>query len=200
MPDFRRSERISISRAVPGMELAKDIYSRSNQVILNAGSILDATKISKIMFYSIDTIWVYPMPGASTAPETLSQQLKNSVEFREFSKRYDETVTVLKDSFVKIMADEGELDEDLLLNEVDTIINECGGKSRIFGMLHCIRDYDELTYMHSVNVAIVSNCFGRWLNMSDDDIRQLTLAGLLHDIGKTAIPKEILLKPEAPIF
>ena len=53
MPDFRRSERISISRAVPGMELAKDIYSRSNQVILNAGSILDATKISKIMFYSI---------------------------------------------------------------------------------------------------------------------------------------------------
>ena len=197
MPDFRRSERISISRAVPGMELAKDIYSRSNQVILNAGSILDATRISKIMFYSIDTIWVYPMPGASTAPETLSQQLKNSVEFREFSKRYDETVTVLKDSFVRIMADEGELDEDLLLNEVDTIINESGGKSRIFGMLHCIRDYDELTYMHSVNVAIVSNCFGRWLNMSEDDIRQLTLAGLLHDIGKTAIPKEILLKPEA---
>lgn len=196
MPEFRKSQRISISRAVPGMEIAKDIYSRSNQVILNAGSVLDAQKISKIMFYSIDTIWVYPLEEEGKG-ETLSEQLKSSVEFREFTKKYDETVTVLKDSFIKIMADDGELDEDLLLDEVDSIIRESGGRSRIFGMLHCIRDYDELTYMHSVNVAIVSNCFGRWLNLSDDDIKVLTLSGLLHDIGKTAIPKEILLKPEA---
>jgi len=197
MPDYRRSERISISRATPGMEVARDIYSRSNQVILNAGSILDANKISKIMFYSIDTIWVYPVPGEEPEQETLTRQLKNSIEFREFSRKYDQAVTVLQDSFLKILNDDGELDEDLLLNEVDSIINECGSKSRIFGMLHCIRDYDELTYMHCVNVAIVSNCFGRWLNMSEDDIRQLTLAGLMHDIGKTRIPKEILLKPES---
>lgn len=194
--ESRQSERILISRARPGMELAKDIYSRNNQVILNAGVILDAQKISKIMFYSIDTITVYKQ-SKEDSELTLTQQIRNSVEFREFARNYDHAVSVLKDSINGMVVENEEIDEELLIGEIDNMIMTSSSKTRIFSMLHCIRDYDEMTYMHSVNVALIVNCFGKWLGLNETDLRNLTLAGILHDIGKTEIPKNILLKPES---
>ena len=187
-------ERIPISRAVPGMELARDIYSRNDQMVLGRGSILDAQKISKIMFYSVDTITVYKM--AVEGEKTLTEQLKSSVEFREFSQRYDKTVNAFKDSVNGVISENREIDGEELLGEIEEIIDQAGSNSRIFNMIHCIRDYDEMTYVHSVNVSLICNCFAKWLEMNDEDKRMLTLGGLLHDIGKISIPREILLKPD----
>ncbi len=191
----RKVKRIPISRATLGMELAKDIYSRNNQMILNAGAVLDAQKISKIMFYSVDSITVY-VPE-SEPEQTLTQQLKNSVEFREFTKNYDSTVSALKQTVNAMLTEDGDIDEDFLIGEVDKMVIESGSRSKIFNMLHCIRDYDEMTYMHSVNVSLIANCFAKWLGMSEEDQRIITLSGLLHDVGKTVIPREIILKPDA---
>ena len=49
---------------------------------------------------------------------------------------------------------------------------------------------------HSVNVAIISRMLGNWLGFSEDAQNTLTLCGLLHDIGKTRISKDILYKKE----
>jgi putative nucleotidyltransferase with HDIG domain len=194
-PDERKIERISISRAVPGMELARDIYSRNDQMVLGRGSILDAQKISKIMFYSVDTITVYKMEEETE--KTLTQQLKESVEFREFSQRYDKTVSSFKDSVNKVISENHEIDGEELMGEIEDIIEQTGSNSRIFNMLHCIRDYDEMTYVHSVNVSLICNCFAKWLDMPEEDKQIITLGGLLHDIGKITIPREILLKPDS---
>jgi len=187
-------ERIPISAAMPGMELARDIYSRNDQMILGRGSILDAQKISKIMFYSVDTITVYKQ--ASSVEKTLTDQLKSSVEFREFSQHYDETVTSFKHEVNHVISENREINEEMLVGEVENMISQTGSGSRIFNMLHCIRDYDDVTYMHSINVSLICNCFARWLGMNDEEKRILTLGGMLHDIGKTQTPLNILQKPD----
>lgn len=53
----------------------------------------------------------------------------------------------------------------------------------------------DYTYMHSVAVCALMIALSRKLNLSDDDTREAGLAGLLHDIGKMAVPAEILNKP-----
>lgn len=186
--------RVSISRARPGMELARDIYSRNDQVILNAGIILDAQKIAKIMFYSVDSIAVYKQ--ATEGQQTLTEQIKNSVDFREFTKKYDQTVSFLKRSMDRVVNDEGEINSDLLLEDVERIVVESGSKTKVLNMLYCIKTYDEMTYMHCVNVGIICSCFAEWLGMSDEEKRILVLSGLLHDIGKTMIPRRIIMKPD----
>ena len=65
---------------------------------------------------------------------------------------------------------------------------------RTFHMMHKIRKYDDATFIHSLNVAILCNMFGHWINMPQDDLDVLTLAGLLHDVGKMKIPEEIIKK------
>ncbi len=62
-------------------------------------------------------------------------------------------------------------------------------------MLHNMREYDDITYAHSLNVALICNVFSRWLRMTEEETKLATLCGMLHDIGKVAIPEEIIRKP-----
>lgn len=64
----------------------------------------------------------------------------------------------------------------------------------LYGMT-AIKDYDEYTYYHSVNVCIFSVTIGEKLGLSRKALRDLGLVGLFHDVGKTHIPINILNKP-----
>ncbi len=57
-----------------------------------------------------------------------------------------------------------------------------------------IKRKDEYTAEHSLNVCVLTATFARYLGHSDDEIRQLALCALLHDVGKSKIPDEILNK------
>lgn len=67
-------------------------------------------------------------------------------------------------------------------------------KSALLG-LAMIQDHDEYTFNHSVNVGILSLTLANALNYVGKDLIDIGLGGLLHDIGKTETPKEIILKP-----
>ena len=58
-----------------------------------------------------------------------------------------------------------------------------------------MRDYDDYTYTHSVNVAILSLCLGKRIGLSRISLSHLAICGLVHDLGKLDIPKHILNKP-----
>jgi HD-GYP domain-containing protein (c-di-GMP phosphodiesterase class II) len=61
--------------------------------------------------------------------------------------------------------------------------------------LSTIRDYDDYTFTHSVNVAILSMCLGHRIGLSRMSLHRLGISGLFHDLGKLDIPIEIILKP-----
>ncbi|HEC77585.1 MAG TPA: HD domain-containing protein [candidate division WOR-3 bacterium] len=65
-----------------------------------------------------------------------------------------------------------------------------------FGLiaLTAIKNFDEYTYNHSLNVGILSLALGQRLGIKKKDLADLGTAGLLHDIGKVEIPKELIYK------
>ena len=75
---------------------------------------------------------------------------------------------------------------------VDQILNE---ETSLIG-LTAIRDYDEYTFTHSVNVCIFAVALGRRLGMTKIQLFDLGLSALMHDIGKSRIPVSILQKSE----
>lgn len=58
-----------------------------------------------------------------------------------------------------------------------------------------LKNADEYTYMHSVAVCALMIALARELGLVESQVREAGLAGLLHDIGKMAIPNEVLNKP-----
>ncbi len=73
---------------------------------------------------------------------------------------------------------------------VDQVLNN---ETSLMG-LTTIRDYDEYTFQHSVNVCIFAVALGKKLGLSKLQLYDLGMAALMHDIGKARIPVEILNK------
>jgi HD-GYP domain-containing protein (c-di-GMP phosphodiesterase class II) len=61
--------------------------------------------------------------------------------------------------------------------------------------LTALRDHDEYTYAHCVNVSVLSIAIGQQLGLSRTDLANLGVAALLHDVGKITIPAQVLAKP-----
>lgn len=59
-----------------------------------------------------------------------------------------------------------------------------------------LKTADEYTYLHSVAVCVLMVALGKQLGLRGEELKQVGVAGLLHDIGKMAVPHEILNKPD----
>lgn len=184
-----------------GMIIADDIYSSTREKIAAKNTIVNPKIISKLKLFTNRTIPVLipqalsdrmavENPDAAHANKT-----KESLEFKKFKKHFSSTIDTVKDGLDTILqTPQGKFEQTQLLGYVDSLLEECGNSMHTFDMLHCMRDSDDLTYVHSVNVALICYSIASWLNYSPEEARLLMLAGLLHDIGKTQIPSAILNK------
>jgi putative nucleotidyltransferase with HDIG domain len=69
------------------------------------------------------------------------------------------------------------------------------GDSRIVIPLLKLREYDEYTTTHALNVSVLAMALAQFLGLGPRDVRAFGVSGLLHDIGKTRVPHDILIKP-----
>jgi putative nucleotidyltransferase with HDIG domain len=58
-----------------------------------------------------------------------------------------------------------------------------------------LKEFDQYTTTHSMNVAVLAMALGEFLELGGATVRALGVAGLLHDLGKVCIPRDILIKP-----
>jgi HD-GYP domain-containing protein (c-di-GMP phosphodiesterase class II) len=78
---------------------------------------------------------------------------------------------------------------------VETMVDQLLEEEQLLLTMTAIKDYDEYTYHHSVNVSIFSIALGQRLGLNKKILTELGLVALFHDIGKIEIPNEILNKP-----
>jgi len=120
---------------------------------------------------------------------------ETKLEKKEIIKRtYSSTVLLSKDVFSKLKTGERanlKKAKRVIGTVVDQIIED---ETMLIGMT-TIKDYDEYTYYHSVNVSILSVALGHRIGLPKKTLSRLGLAALFHDIGKIDIPLEVLNKP-----
>jgi HD-GYP domain-containing protein (c-di-GMP phosphodiesterase class II) len=69
-----------------------------------------------------------------------------------------------------------------------------GDRQLVIPLLH-LKEFDQYTTTHSLNVAVLTMALAETLNLAPREVRAFGIAGLVHDIGKVAIPLEVLTKP-----
>jgi HD-GYP domain-containing protein (c-di-GMP phosphodiesterase class II) len=79
---------------------------------------------------------------------------------------------------------------------VQTMVDNILENRDAFMGLTSIKMYDEYTFAHSVNVSILAISLGTFLAFEKSQVAALGAAGMLHDIGKTGVPVEIINKPD----
>ena len=123
------------------------------------------------------------------------EKLKASREFQAFKQSFTKNVDGLRSNLNDIVEKNTPANVDHMIGDTMQIISDQGSTFAVFDMLHNMRDFDDLTYAHSMNVAMICNVFARWLRFSEEDVRTITACGMMHDIGKLKIDDAIIKKP-----
>ncbi|PXV84913.1 putative nucleotidyltransferase with HDIG domain [Lachnotalea glycerini] len=184
----------------PGMVVAKDIYTPSDELIVANNTVLTARGIKRLESYNLKEIPIIIIEASAKNNEpiktnyTASEKMKQSVSFKKFYKAFDESVKVSEKVINEIALRGGEINEKLINTMVDRVVDVSNNGIFIFDMLHCMRELDDLTYAHSMSVALICKVFGEWLRMPKEEVNSLKVAGFCHDIGKVKVPKEIICK------
>ncbi len=192
--------RVSTRSLMPGMITAEDIFSFSNSLILSKGTVLTDKAITKLEVYSIFYVrvedeWAEVPPEEPEESPSYAERLKQTPEFQHFAEDFHKETEVFKNSINNAMDDIANLDVEQLIQNSISLLSQDNQRINVFDMLHNMRELDDSTYVHCMNVGLICNLFANWLRMSEEDVKTATLCGLLHDIGKLKMPEDILKKP-----
>lgn len=219
------AKRILTSRATQNMIVADDVYTSDDKLVIPEGTVLTEDIIDSLKEYGVFAIRIKVdddgnnaaaenekvMPdgdevlkeqrqeiknSAEQEHESFLKQVKESKEFEVFHSAFVDSVDNLKNVFSNVVMHNEQIDGESILSDVENVVSKGRNSIHILDMLQCMRGYDDVTYVHSVNVALLSNMIGRivYQDISDEELKVLTLAGLLHDIGKMMVPDNIIQK------
>ena len=164
---------VAIEDAKPGMYLAYDLYDSQGRTIIGGGCELTENYIKRLSEYGFAAVYI---------DDDISEDIKIETvippELRQAGEQY-----------VK------ECDIDKIADVARQIVASILPEGRVSLDMADLRSYDDYTYAHSVNVAVLCCVLGIGLEMSERDLEYITTAALLHDLGKLTIPKDILNKP-----
>lgn len=195
-------KRIVTRKLTPGMVLANDVYTYDSYIkLLDKGTVLEDKDIARLAFYSILDVLVEDDPVEVVEPDpavtglSYSERLKESKEFKEFRADFEECASRFEHEIKDLIENNSDFKIDNMMSPIYGLLKKGRTATNIFDMLHNLRMYDDATYTHCINVALITNILGQWLKWDEKELEIATQAGLFHDIGKLMIPDAIITKP-----
>lgn len=193
-------KRISTMQLIPGMRVDEDVLTLDHQLILRKGTILTDALITKLELYGILTIYIdenYPPPviPAKIPKQSYYERVRETESFKKFKEEYNAEIDSFKAHLNNVVERNITIDVKEMLDVPLKLILEAKEHISVLDMLSNMREYDDSTYNHCLNVALICNVFATWLKLDQEDVEMATACGLFHDIGKLLIPKEIITKP-----
>lgn len=168
-----------------GMKVARTLYGKNNEKLLVSGIVLNHKYI--------DSIQRMKYPGLY-----IDDNLSSDIEIINVisDELRMETVNGIKKIFtiIKNHNDPGAKTESIK-TMVDGIVDELLANKNMMVNMIDLKCFDNYTYLHSVNVAVLSIVMGIALGLDRMTLSRLGLSAILHDIGKVFINKKILNKP-----
>lgn len=169
--------------------LAKKVYGEDGQVLLQKGVKLTQKYIDRLMARKINGVYIdCEFSKNIEVVNVISDQLRNKAVqdvkqlFTFAEKDFTSSDSIRNENMKSIYG----VVEDI----VDQILNS---EHTLFNLVD-LKLFDDYTFYHSVNTAVVSVTIGAAMKMNRKRLFKLGLSGILHDIGKTFIPEETLNK------
>lgn len=183
-----------------GMQLADDVGSTTAdeyQVILKKGIFLSSAMIEMIQEKGIKTVHIV---GGGIEDTGVKKQTvrKRERRTREVSTHIGEALKNLDEIFdcneeIKELSQAAVKKVDSI---ADDIMNDISGDSSFLGnQMIALQNYDDYTYKHCLRVAMLSASVCAELKLGAAEMKETVVAGLLHDIGKSNIDHDIIIKP-----
>lgn len=177
--------RVKIEHLRPGLVIARNIYNTNGNLLLAHNTVLDDSLIKRLTLLDIDSVYVKnPNLECDFEPqEILSDKTK-----QEATKITQRTFKNLQKSKVVDIAG--------FQQAVKLILNDVIYNRNALIHLTDIRTHNDYTFGHSINACLISSIIGLKMQLPKNELNELALGVLLHDVGKIMVPTRILDKKE----
>jgi HD-GYP domain-containing protein (c-di-GMP phosphodiesterase class II) len=195
---------LKIKELKPGMLMGKTIInSADGYVIIKKGDVIDEEKINSIRKYfkenrgaTVTTIDaeenIFYIDGEERyLPPKTSRYIKKVMSSENQQMAISAAVTVMHDARMGRPIDSKAV-ENSVVKILDSIL---GNEDAAVNLLN-IKDFDDYTYTHSVNVSTISLLIASKLKLTREEFVEIGVGAMLHDLGKVKIPLEVLNKPD----
>lgn len=177
---------IPFAELQPGQKLQNTIYDDNGRLLLRAGTTLTFRHLQLMKDWGLDRVEVsgeWPQDSTESPPVHVIDPVLQG-----------EMLSAIAEVFVSVAADKA-LDLERIANSATCLVQEVTGHSSVTLDLAGLRRVDNYTFMHSIAVGVLSVAAGVEMGLSQDQLVELSLAAVLHDVGKSRIPLEVLNKP-----
>ena len=168
-----------------GMLLGKSIYSKNGALLLKEGLIIKEQYISKVIELGIQGVYI---------EDHISKDIEIENVINDELRL--ETVRKIKDLYIEVEQGSDNIESSISTMNmlVEDIVDELMNSKHVIVNMIDIKLFDDYTFFHSVNVAILSIIMGIALDLNKEELKNLGMGALLHDIGKVFIHKDCLNK------
>lgn len=187
-----------------GMRIDQAIVDRMDRTLIARGTLLDTYLIDALRKMSLGGVYISEGEEEDALPKP--EEPTSAIARNNISKlREDDPVRVNLSASVKKRVSEGiqylynNSDDphfaQTTTSVTDELMRAINDNEAIAVDINALKTSDEYTFKHSVDVATMSMIIAKKQGLSQQDIYNIGIAGLLHDMGKSKIPLEILNKP-----
>ena len=185
-----------------GMKIDQSIVDATGRALIAKGAYLDDFQIEYLQGKGVNGIYIQE---GEVDPDELEQQIPQYTREVIEKNRVEDRAKVRLTESVRKRVGEGvqflyhNTDSEGFAEATDNVANEL--MKAIFDNdavavdISMLKVSDEYTFKHSVDVATMSMIIGKKYGLKEEEIHEIGIAGLLHDVGKAKIPNEVLNKP-----
>lgn len=177
---------IHIYQCRRGDKLADDVYDDCGVLIVSKDAVINEHVIKRLEAFRIRQLLVYE-------PQNGENIEKGGSSLAEFKKDYRNDLNVMKQVLGDLVSGR-KLDYDRVKCISNSVYSKINNISNIVECMNEVKNIDEYTYTHSINVSVYALLIAKWLNLSEEETRNVVTTGILHDIGKSRISGDILNK------
>lgn len=178
---------IAIDHLQPGMILSEDILNENGVIYLGVGTEIKERHIHLLVNLGVAFVYIQ-------TPRDIVESQPVVAREHDYTKEFKHTLGTFKNLYTNVKLGKKIIVEEMK-DSLEPLVSGILNNNDILGNLRRIEVNDEYTFRHSINVSLISSMIGKWLGYSPSDLMDLSVAGLLHDLGKCKIPNEILNKP-----
>ena len=202
MSDLAKRRYVSVKRLESGMVVAKPVRDELGRELVVYGCTLNDYQIEALQKLGVPGVYIKDGEEEEDvlAPEEIPAPIQEKID--QFTVE-DRAKVQLSESVKKRVAEGiqylyGNVDSEHFAGTADGIANELlksiEENNAIAVDISILKVSDEYTFRHSVDVATIAMVIAKKYGMEERQIRAIGIAGLLHDVGKSKIPGEILNK------
>jgi putative nucleotidyltransferase with HDIG domain len=173
-----------------GYQIAEDVFSSGGSLIITKDTIVNESLRQKLVAFKVDRI------AAFEHTKMIDTVNNPKADIITFKRKYQKSVNSVKVIINDLAAGRG-LDNEKINEISNSLYENMYSNIAVTECLNKIKNVDEYTYSHCINVSLYSMLIGKWLELPESQIKLLMNAGILHDVGKSKIPINILNKKGA---